>query len=304
MSCESAKSESADWFRELRRVQNVHIITKIFVVFAAILSVLLAALSVAYSTNADRIVAGYKDIESRASAANAMAAEANTKVAAAVSDKQAELDALESQLRERDDDLTDFERDNQRLLADAKLAEAAQVSVMSKIDQLGATVSTQATIIKSLQDEVKERRTEGLRFIQREIELTDRISDLSGQLEVAIETNRALLEQLEELRDTYGGSGGPFAGDRGNQRGATLVVRARITEVRRDPGSGNLLAAIDAGSNDRIREGMELTISRRGSFIGKLVVDSVSLNTAVGSVDTLNRDVTVQPGDLVTVVTR
>lgn len=282
----------------------MHIITKIFVVFAAILSVLLAALSVAYSTNADRIVAGYKDIESRASAANAMAAEANTKVAAAVSDKQAELDALESQLRERDDDLTDFERDNQRLLADAKLAEAAQVSVMSKIDQLGATVSTQATIIKSLQEEVRERRTEGLRFIQREIELTDRISDLSGQLEVAIETNRALLEQLEELRDAYGGSGGPFAGDRGNQRGATLAVRARITEVRRDPGSGNLLAAIDAGSNDRIREGMELTISRRGSFIGKLVVDSVSLNTAVGSVDTLNRDVTVQPGDLVTVVTR
>ena len=72
----------------------------------------------------------------------------------------------------------------------------------------------------------------------------------------------------------------------------------------RDPGSGSLLAAIDAGSNDRIREGMELTISRRGSFVGKLVVNSVSLNTAVGSVDTLNRQIDVEPGDLVTVVTR
>ena len=49
---------------------------------------------------------------------------------------------------------------------------------------------------------------------------------------------------------------------------------------------------------------MELTISRRGSFVGKLVVNSVSLNTAVGAVDTLNRDVSVEPGDLVTVVTR
>ena len=283
----------------------MHIITKIFVVFAAILSVLLAALSVAYSTNADRIVAGYKDSESRASAANTSAAEAGSKAASAVTDMQARLDQLETQLRERDDDLTDFERDNQRLLAETKQAEAAQVSVMSKIDQLGATVSTQASIIKSLQDEVKERRAEGLRFIQREIELTDRISDLSGQLEVAIETNRALQEQLQELRDTYGnepsvaGANGPR-----NPGNTASAVRARITEIRRDPGGGDLLAAIDAGSNDRIREGMELTISRRGSFVGKLVVNSVSLNTAVGSVDTLNRDVTVEPGDLVTVVTR
>ena len=283
----------------------MHIITKIFVVFAAILSVLLAALSVAYSTNADRIVAGYKDSESRASAANATASEANSKAASVTIDMQSRLDQLETQLRERDDDLADFERDNQRLLAETKQAEAAQVSVMSKIDQLGATVSTQASIIKSLQDEVKERRAEGLRFIQREIELTDRISDLSGQLEVAIETNRALQEQLQELRETYGnepsvaGAGGPR-----NPGDTTAAVRARITEIRRDPGSGHLLAAIDAGSNDRIREGMELTISRRGSFVGKLVVNSVSLNTAVGSVDTLNRDVTVEPGDLVTVVTR
>ena len=280
----------------------MHIITKIFVVFAAILSVLLAALSVAYSANADRIVAGYKDAEARAAAANAAASEANSKAVALVSDMQAQLDALSAQMRERDDDLTDFERDNQRLLADAKQAEAAQVSVMSKIDQLGATVSTQATIIKSLQEEVKTRRAEGLRFIQREIELTDRISDLSGQLEVAIETNRALQEQLAELRDMYADSPGAVAGDGRPQ--ATTAVRARITEVRRDPGSGSLLAAIDAGSNDRIREGMELTISRRGSFVGKLVVNSVSLNTAVGSVDTLNRSASVEPGDLVTVVTR
>jgi len=281
----------------------VHIITKIFVVFAAILSILLAALSVAYSTNADRIVAGYKEAESRAAAAHATASEANSKAGASVTDMQAKIDELEAQLRERDDDLTDFERDNQRLLAETKQAEAASVSVMSKIDQLGATVSTQASIVKSLQDEVKERRAEGLRFIQREIELTDRISDLSGQLEVAIETNRALQEQMQELRDTYGG-GSVAGGTRGSQNDSSAAVRARITEIRRDPGSGNLLAAIDAGSNDRIREGMELTISRRGSFVGKLVVNSVSLNTAVGSVDTLNREVNVEPGDLVTVVTR
>ena len=93
-------------------------------------------------------------------------------------------------------------------------------------------------------------------------------------------------------------------GPGGTRSDGASAVRARITEIRRDPGSGSLLAAIDAGSNDRIREGMELTISRRGSFVGKLVVNSVSLNTAVGAVDTLNRTVEVQPGDLVTVVTR
>ena len=64
------------------------------------------------------------------------------------------------------------------------------------------------------------------------------------------------------------------------------------------------MGAYAPNTGARIRECMELTIPRRGSFVGKLLVSSVSLNTAVGSVDTLQRDVNVEPGDLVTVVTR
>ncbi len=278
----------------------MHIITKIFVVFAAILSVLLSALSVAYSTNAERITSALRAERAGVASAKAQVAEQAAKGAAERAMLNQRIDDLMRVVREREGDLTNFERDNQRLLADAKQAQTGQMSVLSKIDQLGATVSTQASLIQSYREEVQKLREEELRSTQREIELSDHISDLSGQLEVAIETSRALQEQLVELRDQAGSSGPAVASD----PRAGQPVRARITEVRRDPASGNMLAAIDAGSNDRIREGMEMSIIRRGSFVAKLVVQSVTLNTAVGRVDTLHRAVEVQPGDLVTVVAR
>lgn len=41
----------------------MHFVTKILVVAAAVLAILLAALTIAYSSNADRIVGSYYDME-------------------------------------------------------------------------------------------------------------------------------------------------------------------------------------------------------------------------------------------------
>ena len=281
----------------------MHIITKIFVVFAAVLAVLLSALSVAYSTNADRIVASVKDQRARVAALRAEVAAAASTHAEEVERIQAEVEELKQQVRDRTARLTSYERENQRLLAEAKAAQNDSLNVQSRIDQLSATASTQASLISSYRDEVQKLREDELRFTQREIELADRISDINGQLEVAVETNRALQEQIAQLREMVDGPGASRLAS-GPMSSRTQPVRARITDVRRDPGNGALLAAIDAGSNDRIREGMEMTIVRRGDFIAKFVVQSVTLNTAVGRVDTLNRSVDVLPGDMVSVVAR
>lgn len=274
----------------------MHVVTKILVVLATVMSILLAAMSVAFTANADRIRTENERLRTMEDA----------QVSTLKADKAAHGAArlrLEEQISNLNEEIAQLKReqialqqDSARHMADSEAAKAEAVAVQAKIDQLASTVATQTELIASYRTEVTSLRDNELRYSRREIELADRISELTGQLEVAQETNRALQEQLAEV--TYGGSGRPRPGGSGPV--ASGPIRAQITELRRDPGSGSTLASIDAGSNDRLRPNMELSIVRGNTFIGKLTLESVDLNEAVGRVDLLgNRNASVRQGDLV-----
>jgi len=274
----------------------VHPVTKILVVFAAVLSVLLSALTVAYSANAERIKSQFQSARQQAQTAEATLAAEQAKNAEARAGLNADIAKLE-------DVRTDLEREknsllqaNAQLSAEAKQARAELQATQSKIDQLAAAARTQSTLISSYRDELSSLRAEELDSKQRQIELVDQISDLSAQLEVAQEANRALQEQLAEIRVAQGTTG--LAGATGDGDGFQRPLRARVTNVRRDA-SGDLLAEIDAGSNDRLREGMTLMITRDNQFIANLDLRTVELNEAVGKVNTLRREVEVRPDDVV-----
>lgn len=276
----------------------MHVVTKILVVLATVLSILLAAMSVAFTANADRI---RSENERLRTMDDAQSRTIQAKEAASGSAR----DRLEDRIGELNDEIARtnremlaFQQDNARLMADTEAARAEAVAVQAKIDQLASTVATQTELIASYRSEVTTLRDNELRYARREIELADRISDLTGQLEVAQETNRALQERLAEAQFSSGRPGGSVAG---GTRGETAgPVRAQITELRRDPGSGATLASIDAGSNDRLRRNMELSIVRGNEFIGKLTLETVDLNESVGRVNMLgNRQASVRPGDIV-----
>ena len=275
----------------------MHVVTKILVVLATIMSILLAAMSVAYTANADRVRTAYESMKTRE---NAQVQTLSAKSAAEGTARQ----RLEEHTTELNDELARVNRemlalqqDNARFMADAEAAKAEAVAVLAKIDQLAATVATQSQLIASYRSEVTTLRDNELRYSRREIDLADRINELTGQLEVAQETNRALQERLAEAQFNAGRPAGTATGTRSAAAGP---VRAQITELRQDPASGSTLASIDAGSNDRLREDMELSIVRGSEFIGKLTLQTVDLNEAVGRVDLLgNRQATVRPGDIV-----
>lgn len=256
----------------------MHPVTKILVVLAAVLAIALAALSVAVTTNAQRIGEKYL--------AETMKRETiSATLQQAVADSSAELARLQSEsemLRQQTSDALKekevLQRENNQLLADAKTARLDADSIQARIDQLAATSQTQAELLDSMYSEVSSLRESELRSSQQEIQLADRISDLSAELEVAIETNRALQERLASLQP---GGGGLPQGSRTNApRGP---VYGTITDVREDA-SGRMLAEVNLGSADRVEEGMKLTIFRGNQYLGNLVVDNVDLNVAIGEV--------------------
>ena len=278
----------------------MHIVTKFLVLAAAVLSVLLAALTIAYASNASRIVAEYNDEGARRVAAEARLATAALQQGEAQVRLQAEVQQLSQSLAERDAEIARLRTQAATLQADRLAAETARQGIEGEISRLGETARTQATLISNYRDEVVGLRRNELSFRQRDIEQGDRISDLESQREVLEQTVRALQEQLAEIRLTMEtqAQGGTTAG-RANEPfvSAGPRITGRVEEVSSDRATGATLAKISVGTSDQVRENMKFAVVRDNQFIANLVVVSTDLRFSIGRVDTLGQNVNIQPGD-------
>lgn len=290
----------------------MHWVTKVFTVGAAVLSILLAALVMTYSVNVKALrddhsnqVAARLEAQATKDAQIAMAADERNRWAL---DKQAAAAERQSLL----DQVAQLQRDNSQLRTEKTQAEAARDTVTNKISELGATTKTLTAMVESMREEQKTLRENEMRTRVKEIQLLDKNNDLVAQLDVLTQQSRALQEQVVEQKRQMEmiRAGGESAGDV-DRPIALRSFKGRVTEVRRDPNTGELHAQINLGSNDGVRDRMELSLARGSQFLGKLIVLKTDLQWAVGRVDTLGvtdpqtgKSVTIQPEDEVYSVVR
>ncbi len=281
----------------------MHIVTKFLVVFAAVLSMVLAGLTIAYTSNATSLADAVRLAENKAAQAAAQAGAVTASTAAERQSLQDKIASLESALEQAVTRTADLQGENAKLLAEVNGLKQASVSHSAQIDQFTAVMQNYSALNKAQADELNTLRAKELDASRKEIELSDRINDLLGELEVARETTRSLQEQLVSARETL---------DRAQQGTTSLSVtgaeqallrapanfRSQINDVRQDP-SGNTLATIPAGASDGLRERMRLSIIREGGFLATLILERVDQNESVGRVDFLGREVTIQAGDRV-----
>lgn len=284
----------------------MHILTKILVVAAAMFSVLLAALTMAYSVNADQIRSSFRD-------KTALAERASAEQIAQGEQYRQEL-GRQIMLREQaENDLAAMAETLALLQSNLSSERVERAKAEDEIELgrnearlAGSTVQAMLKILGAIQGEVRTLRDEQLNFREREMALLDRNNELSAQLAVVEDARRLLAEQVNQLRNeverlasgSEAGSSRANAGAMSNRPGR--VVQARVTEVFKDGATGAMMARIEAGRNDGVREGTELTVHRDNSFLGNFVVIQADLQTALGRIDTLGRSVQVRAGDKVT----
>jgi uncharacterized phage infection (PIP) family protein YhgE len=277
----------------------VHIVTKILVFAAAVLSLVLAALTISYSVNADRVVRGYRSemnlkltAEASQKAAELQLAEETGRLQRSVDDQNKTLTNLQGQLAQ-------LQTENARLNNDLKTAQVSQSSFENKIAQLGETTKTQQDLITSYRNEVTKLREDELGFRKREIELVDRINDLESNRETLEQATRALQEQLAEARLAMNagkeGAKPGMIGQPGTLPGP--IVRGRVVKTMKDEASGDLLAQIDLGSNDQMRDNLKLFIARGDKYLGDLVLIKTDLRWSVGRVKMQQGE--IKDGDIV-----
>lgn len=282
----------------------MHILTKVFVLFAAVLSMLLASLAISFSVNADRIRADYDKALERADASESAQSALKATFAQEKSSLEEDKNRLQDELASRESDIRRLEASSTELRIALRQAESERISIASKIAQLGVTTETQAKIIDEYKNELSRLRVAELDYRDEKIDLEKQLGDLESQVIVFEQVKRALQEQLAELRRSSGDS--VMASSSTESRGSVATeiagppISGRIDEVRQDPNSDSMLVKINLGTNDRISENTLLYAHRgNSSFLGELVVIDADLNHSVARVSYTVRGQNIRAGDQV-----
>lgn len=286
----------------------MHVLTKVFVVIAALLSILLAGMVIVHANNTDKVRADYaeqrtlaKNFESQLAGAAGQNGAAQTRLLDQIQQLQNEVLQLRSQT-------TDLASERAKLLADNNRSLADKTTSESKVGELTETARTQSTLISSMRDELNALRGSETSSRKKLLESEDRINDLASKNEVLTQNIRALQEELTErnralqVAATQGGTSAANAANSGvvapyEYSGPRIV--GRVETVQKDAASGRTLAKISVGSNDRVANNMLLRIVRNNEFVANVVVSNTDLSFAVGAVDFLGRAVEVREGDMV-----
>ena len=278
----------------------MHIVTKILIVFCAVLSLLLAALTMAYAANANILKASIRTEQTLKQAAMADASQQVSQAGLLNADQGKTIVSLNDMIASKEKDIANLTGERTQLRTEVQRSQADADRATSQIQQLNATGQTQAALIKSYRDEVTALREGGLATERRSIELQDKINDLSSQREVLEQNARALKEQLEELKlanstlAQNAASGGVT--NLASKSGSTPrelpgpIVRARVSEIFRSP-AGDDMVVISEGSNRGLKENIQMNISRGDAFIASIVLTRVDPTKAVGRV-------TFKPGSI------
>ncbi len=277
----------------------MHLLTKILVVLVALLVAALVPLAAVSATNqsvfkekAANAEAGLRKSETERSVAN----DAYNASIAAVQSKLSDLEArIRAVTMERDKETqmrADKERDLERArieLADLK----GQVAAMSANDSL------QTKLIDAMRQDIEGARTQYLAAEKARVELQDSLARLQGDLDSESAAKRQLQEQLQKVSEekeravaesqryaALHGSLAPRAGaapDAGLPVVADRSLSATLIDVKREPDA--VLAEINAGTRDGVKEGWVMTIADGSNFMGNLRIVQVDVNRAVGVVE-------------------
>lgn len=280
----------------------MHVLTKVFVVIAAILSVALSALVIAFAVNTDRIREDYQNvvsakatIEAQYSAASSISEQERVRLNSAIEQLNRDSASLQA-------NLGTLQNERNSLAAAKARAETERDAITSKIAELGETVKTQAALITSYRTEVTSLRDAELDFRKRALDMDNRVNDLESQREVLEQNFRAIQEQLAEAKRST--SGMPAAGIVSGNAEQSFVytgprIQGRVEEVRVDSATGKTLVRLSVGTNDKAAKNMKFFIVRADEFIANVVVAQPDMKWSVAEVTLANRGATVQVGDLV-----
>jgi uncharacterized protein (DUF3084 family) len=277
----------------------VHILTKIFVVLVALLTVAIVPLVAVNATNEESFRNKFKDAQVAQKLAETELANQRVVFTNEVNKIQSLLQASETEvasLRKDSDAKAAALRKAEQELAGTKSAQASMAASLATLTETGKANSS---LTDALVAELSELRSRAMDSEKRLVEMQEAYDKTQSELEVADAARRALQEENKRLSDEkdravatvaeYVATVGELNRARTGAVGdgarvvATKNLSATVINVRR--GDGPALAEINAGSRDGVKAGWVLAIGDGSTFVGNLRITEVDVNRSVGVIE-------------------
>ncbi len=199
--------------------------------------------------------------------------------------RRTSLAALQTQLSEAREQLT-------QSAADVEELRAANTELAQLDRARAAELEAKSAEVASLRSELRKEQQDRDALFARALELTDQVSQATGLLQNQKQRNEQLLTQLTRLEEVTEAMGinvdDPLDGAPPDRNGNVLVVNRQRKQVE-----------VSIGSDDGLRDGHLLDVTRDGSFVTRLKVRYTEPDRAVAEILTDYNNRTIQEGDRV-----
>lgn len=267
------------------------ILTKIFVVLVTVLAIALVPLMVAYVENTQHFqgqLQAARDAQGVATARANLLERRNQQIQSRYSDALAAKVAAQSELESRLVSRLGEIKQKETRIAQLQQESAAKDAT---IDRLSATGELDSEIIATLRQQEDEAQDAAIEAREALVEETGRVQALRTDLELLNENFRLVKEQLSDANAQIANlqeeieSGGTTGDGQSQLAGGPegTPIRGLVTSVDELAG-GETLVAINVGSNDEVKAGMNFIIHRGGEYIATMEVIKVDPQRAAGRV--------------------
>jgi len=275
----------------------VHILSKVFVVLVALLSVALVPLVVTQSANQATYKAQAESAKSELASVNASLQTAQAAAARLETDLLVRIKELEGERSAMQSELADKVARVRTLEIEVANAQVAQAKFQAGLDLLSSSDKEKVELVKKLTDQLTDARTKEVQARSELVAAEGELASLTSKYENAVQARRDLEEEVQKLMEVKSqadaraaapaASAGPSAalGAAGETErvAADRNLVARIIDVRRTDEA--IYAEIDAGSSSGVRQGWTLMVGDGATFVGDLRIIRVDVNRAVGIVE-------------------
>lgn len=274
----------------------MHSVTKVLMAFAAVLSIFLSAMVIAYAANTDRILQDFGNAQAAAAAADARYQAGTSQWSTERGTILGERDKLLLLGQQKDQQLAELELERAALRNERAEAQRARDSFKAQVDEFASIIKTNQTIIDRYSQEVSELRRSELAFRTRELETEERLANLLSQVEVQEANLRVAGEQLFALQQQLS-SGGTSRVNTGQIEPfqSNRQITGKVDNVQADRATGRTLVQINVGTNNGVSNGMIFRVVRGDQFIANVVVSRADLSFSIAEVNVGSKD--IQVGD-------
>jgi hypothetical protein len=266
-------------------------LTKIFIVFLVVLSLLLSAGVVVFVNRTEDFRTANLAQASKIATLNSEVQSTQKEVGHQAADAALARQARDAAIADAQQKITTMQATNAALTSTVAEAKSTLTTEQVTSANLASALTASETARKALADVLEASRTTNNQLSKDNSEMNLRVADLTNRLEVATRQvtnlNEAVAEyksNLEKAQRQIVALGGNPSVEPASSVGAPPIDGVIVST---QPQGGIPYATISVGSQDQVKRGMKFAIVDRekGKFLGELTVEQVDEKEATGRLE-------------------